>query len=375
MSKARGAGRLAVEATLGVMELVEEMHRTIAAGPAVLGRPLERPASAVTGAIYGTIRGVTRLVGDGIDAALSQLAPLLGEGGPRDNHAVLAALNGVLGEYLRETQNPLAIDMSLRHDRAAATGKVVVLVHGSSMNDQQWTRNGHDHGAALARDLGFTPVYALYNSGLHVSTNGRELSTLLDDLVATWPVPLDEVVLLGHSMGGLVARAACHAGEHAAWRRKLRAFISLGTPHHGSPLERAGNVFEQLLGVSRYSAPFARLGRIRSAGVTDLRFGNVLDEHWEGRDRFEFAGDTRVPLPLPADVACYAIAATLSEALSDAPRGDGLVPVDSALGRHARAELTLAFPPANQWVGVGMGHLELLDRRDVYETLRAWLSA
>ena len=176
MSKARGAGRLAVEATLGVMELVEEMHRTIASGPAVLGKPLERPASFVTGAVYGTIRGVTRLVGDGIDAALAQLEPLLGEG---DNRAVLAALNGVLGDYLLESKNPLAIDMSLRAS-LPATNKVVVLIHGSSMNDAQWNRNGHDHGAALAKDLGFTPVYAHYNSGLHVSTNGRELSAQLD---------------------------------------------------------------------------------------------------------------------------------------------------------------------------------------------------
>lgn len=357
-----------MEATLGVMELVEEMHRTIASGPAVLGKPLERPATFVTGAVYGTIRGVTRLVGDGIDAALAQLEPMLGE---RENRAVLAALNGVLGDYLLERHNPLAIAMSLRTS-LAATNKVVVLVHGSSMNDAQWNRNGHDHGAALAKDLGFTPVYAHYNSGLHVSTNGKELSTQLEKLVAEWPVPVDELVIIGHSMGGLVARAACHAGVDAAWRRKLRALISLGTPHHGSPLERAGNWFELLLGVSRYSAPFARLGKIRSAGVTDLRFGNVLDEHWQGRDRFELETDTRAPVPLPADVACFAIAATLSDALNDSPRGDGLVPVDSALGRHAHAALTLTF--ANTWVGVGMGHLDLLDRREVYETLRAWLS-
>lgn len=371
MSKARGAGRLAVEATLGVLELVETLHRTIASGPAVLGRPLERPASLVTGAVYGTIRGVTRLVGDGVDAALAQLEPLLGEG---QSPALVAALNGVLGDSLHDTHNPLAIAMSLRSS-PPATSRVVVLVHGSSMNDRQWNRNGHDHGAALARDLGFTPVYAHYNSGLHVSVNGRELSTQLEALLAAWPVPVDELVLIGHSMGGLVARSACHAGAAAAWRRKLRALITLGTPHHGSPLERAGNWFELLLGVSRYSAPFKRLATLRSAGVTDLRFGNVLDEHWQGRDRFDLETDARVPLPLPDDVACYAIAATRSEALNDSPHGDGLVPVDSALGRHSRPELTLAFPPDHQWVGVGMGHLDLLDRRDVYETLRAWLSA
>lgn len=371
MSKVRGAGRLAIEATTSVMELVEEMHRTIASGPAVLGTPLERPAKFVTGAVYGTIRGVTQLVGDGIDAALAQLAPLLGDSTQYDNHAVVSALNGVLGEYLRETNNPLAITMTLRQRSPTTTRKVVVLIHGSSMNDLQWNRNGHDHGAALANDFGFTPMYAHYNSGLHVSTNGHELSSLLEKL----PESVEEIVLIGHSMGGLVARAACHAGEHTTWRRKLRRLITLGTPHHGAPLERAGNWFELMLGVSRYSAPFARLGKLRSAGVTDLRFGNVLDQHWQGRDRFAFGGDSRVPLPLPLDVTCHAIAASLSEKESGKQRGDGLVPVDSALGRHARAEHTLTFAPENQWVGYGMGHLDLLDRRDVYEQLRAWFSA
>jgi len=130
---------------------------------------------------------------------------------------------------------------------------------------------------------------------------------------------------------------------------------------------------ELLLGVTRYSAPLARLGKLRSAGVTDLRFGNVLDEHWQGRDRFRDATRPRPVLRLPEDVACYAIAATRSPEAGRHPRGDGLVPVDSALGRHARPELTLAFPNSHQWIGVGMGHLDLLCRPEVYATLLAWL--
>jgi hypothetical protein len=388
----RGASRLAVEATRSVTDLVEAMHHTIGGGPALLGRPLLGPTRLLTGPIYGGIRGVTRLVGAGIDRALAPLAPLFGEGAPGpERQAVLAALNGVLGDYLEASGNPLAIEMRLRHGgrpleleapalREAfprAGGKLLVLVHGSCLDDRQWSRLGHDHGAALARDLGFTPVHLHYNSGLHVSTNGRAFAGLLERLVAGWPAPVDELVILAHSMGGLVARSACHAGEAAghAWRARLRTLVCLGSPHHGAPLERGGHWVDLLLGVSRYSAPLARLGMIRSAGVTDLRFGNVLDEHWEGRDRFEHAGDVRRPLALPAGVQCFAVAATRT------PRGaggrqaaDGLVPVDSALGRHRSPELTLGFPEAHQWIGFGMAHLDLLSRAEVYATIRAWLS-
>ena len=121
------------------------------------------------------------------------------------------------------------------------------------MNDLQWKRKGHDHGAALARDLAYTPVYLHYNSGLHISTNGRAFAELLEALVRLWPVPLTELVLIGHSMGGLVARSACHYGALARheWLRRLDKLVFLGTPHHGAPLERGGNWVDMLLGVER----------------------------------------------------------------------------------------------------------------------------
>ena len=386
----RGASRLAIEATRSVTNLVEAMHLTIGGGPAVLGRPLERPTRALTGLVYGSIRGVTSLVGVGIDRALAQLAPLVRDGaaGP-EREAVLAVLNGVLGDYLTATGNPLAIQMQLRQGghplqlkrralRALlpkASGKLLLLVHGSCLNDRKWLRLGHDHGAALARDLGYTPVYLLYNSGLHISANGRALAALLEELVAEWPAPLDELVIVGHSMGGLVARSACHYGEVAAhhWRPRLNTLVCLGSPHHGAPLERGGNWVDLLLGVSRYSAPLARLGKIRSAGVTDMRFGLVLDEHWKGRERFAHDGDPRRNLKLPDGVECYAIAATTAPSPRGKLTGDGLLSVDSALGRHRKPELTLAFPETHQWIGYGMGHLDLLHRAEVYATLRRWL--
>ena len=127
-------------------------------------------------------------MGHGLDTLLAQLEPLLGERSTwPGREALLAALNGVLGDYLAAPSNPLAITMHLRRGGVAlplereplaaaipdAGGKLLVLVHGLCMNDLQWRRKGHDHGAALARDLGYTPVYLHYNSGLHVSTNGR----------------------------------------------------------------------------------------------------------------------------------------------------------------------------------------------------------
>jgi len=386
----RGASRLAIEATQGVTALVEEMHRTIVGGPDVLGRPLAGPAAMLLAPIYGGIRAVTKLIGHGIDGALGQLSAMLGERVPVVEHeALLAVLNGVLGDYLHETGNPLAIKMRLRHGgkplvlehEALATAlpdasrKLLVLVHGSCMGVLQWKRRGHDHGAALARELGYTPVYLHYNSGLHVSTNGESFAALLEQLVAAWPSPIDELVILAHSMGGLVSRSACHFGELAghAWRRKLAKLVCLGTPHHGAPLERGGNWIDVLLEVSRYSAPLARLGRIRSAGVTDLRFGNVRHEDWAGRDRFAGGEDLRVLLPLPEGVACHAIAGVLKAEASGKPETDGLVPTGSALGRGTTPERELGFAESAQWIAYETGHLDLLDSPQVYAKLEEWL--
>jgi pimeloyl-ACP methyl ester carboxylesterase len=387
----RAASKLAVAATRSVTEVVRDMHRTIASGPGLLGKPFALPARVLTGLVYGHIRNVTGLVGKGVDVALSQVAPVLGESEPGpEREAVVAALNGVLGDYLQETANPLAITMSLRHRGKVltletpalreifpnATGRLLVVVHGSSMNDLQWSRLGHDHGAALETDLGYTAVYVQYNSGLHVSTNGRELAGVIERFVRAWPTDVTDVTLLAHSMGGLVARSACHVAEtdSLSWRTKLRRLVCLGTPHHGSPLERGGSVLHGLLEVVAYSAPLARLAQIRSAGVTDLRYGNVLDEQWEGRDRFARGEDTRRPLPLPAGVDCYAVAGSTAKTMGDKLPGDGLVPVESALGRHEKPGMTLAFPEAHQWIALGTNHLDLLNRAEVYAKLREWIA-
>jgi pimeloyl-ACP methyl ester carboxylesterase len=339
------------------------------------------------------VRGVTHAVGFGIDLALKQLEPLLGRGtsSPR-REALLAALNGVLGDYLAASANPLAITMRLRRDGhaleldaqalaatlPAAGSKVMVLAHGLCMNDIQWARGGHDHGAALAAELGHTALYLHYNSGLHISTNGRAFADMLEKLIQAWPVPITELVIVGHSMGGLLARSACHyaRGRRHVWPTHLKSLVFLGTPHHGAPLERAGNRADMFIGISPYTAPFARLGKLRSAGIKDLRHGNLLDTDWQGV-HVNAAHDMRKPVPLPAGVRCYAIAAT-KRAPPSAPvtrlPGDGLVQVASALGRHDKTHFALPIPASHTRICYGLNHFELLSSTEVCTVVRDWLA-
>ena len=394
LSDLRGASRLAIDATRGIADLVEAMHHNIVRTPALLDRPPAGRTRGITGLVYRSVHGVTRLVGGSIDAVLGRLAPVLGHVEPSPaREAIVAALNGVLGDHLAETRNPLAIALGFRRDGKAlpperpalaaaipaCTGRLLVLAHGLCLNDLQWNRRGHDHGAALARDLGYTPVYLHYNTGLHISTNGRQLAEALEALVAQWPVPLEKFALVAHSMGGLVARSACHYGALAAhaWPRRLGTLVFLGTPHHGAPMERGGNWIDTLLEISPYTAPFARLGKIRSAGITDLRYGNLADEDWQGRDRFA-RGDRRRFVPLPDGVRCFAIGATAVAKRRRGQRalpGDGLVPLASALGTHDNPALDLAIPKSRQWIAHDCGHLDLLDRPEVYRRIRRWLDA
>jgi hypothetical protein len=385
-----GLNRLATDVTAELTDLAEAVHNNIACSPGILGTPMQEHSSAIAALVYESVRGVTRLAGGTTDAILAQHVPILEGRSSQEREAVLAVLNGMMGDYLAATGNPLAIPMRLRRkgqplilERKALSvavprprNKLLVLVHGLCMNDLQWTGKGSDFGAALARDLGYTPVHLHYNSGLHTSTNGRVFAALIEALLQQWPEPLKELAILAHSMGGLVSRSAYHYGMAAgqAWPQHLRKLIFLGTPHHGALLERGGNWVNVCLGLSPYTAPFARLGKLRSAGITDLRYGNLLDEDWQGFDRFDHAGDLRHPVPLPEGVRCYAIAANVGKKTGDL-LGDGMVPVNSALGRHENPELTLSFAPSRQWVGYGMNHWELLSRPTVYKQIRRWIAS
>jgi len=388
-----GFGRLAIDATSGMVGLVEAMHRTIA-GNILPGTPAQTLIAGTTSAAYGIVRAITRLVSGGIDAMLSPLSSTPGElHSTPEREAMLAAVNGIVGDHLVATQNPLAIPMRLRrygrplplerrHLVAAIAqpgSKLLVQVHGLCMNDLQWARYGHNHGTALAAELGWTPLHLHYNTGLHVSTNGRAFAALLEALVDQWPAPVRELAIIGHSSGGLLARSAHHYGTAAGhgWPKYLRRLVFLGTPHHGSALERGGNWVNILLGLTPYSAPLARIASIRSAGITDLRYGNLLDEDWQGTDRFHHTGDLRRPLPLPTGVRCFAMAANMGRNRGKPGQhfGDGLVSIDSALGRHKDSRHALLFQKSRQWVGHGMSHWDLLSHPAVYQQIRKWLAS
>ena len=397
-SDVRGLAHLATEATAGVADIAEGVHQSVLQTLGVTATR-GRATAGITGLVYRSVRAITRLVGAGLDRALGHLETTMATAddtvpGSPQREAVLAALNGLIGDRLDEADSPLATQMTLRHDGIAldlrapvvvpgATNKIVLLVHGLCMNDLRWRsrRRGVtiDHGATLAAAFRYTPLYLRYNSGLHVSENGQQLSELLETLIARWPIRVDDLTVVAHSMGGLVIRSAVHqAGQHGQrWPSCLRRMVFLGTPHHGAPLERAGNRIDVILESTPYTAPFAAIGRLRSAGITDLRYGHVVADDWKGRDRFRRLPDTRSIVPLPSAVACYTIAATRAarlRPLADRLIGDGLVPVPSALGQHADPARCLAFADDAQWVAHRTNHMQLLSSGAVGRRLVSWVA-
>jgi pimeloyl-ACP methyl ester carboxylesterase len=227
------------------------------------------------------------------------------------------------------------------------------------MNDLQWSGRGDaGHGAALAEGLGALPVYFRYNSGLAVERNGGLLSEALTHLLRTLPQPPARITLIGHSMGGLVARSAELQARQAnhPWRPALSDLVLLGTPNEGAPLERLGRAFQSTLARIPYARHFGRIGALRSRGILDLGEGRVH------RD---------APAPLPDDLRCLAVAAQLGKVPSRAAArwlGDGLVPVDSAFGRSA-----LGRGADRELLVAATGHLQLLKSEEVRSALIAWL--
>ena len=391
----RAYSRLAIEATIAVTDLLENMHHNISRLPGVFGEATEEPARGITGLVYRSIRGVTRKVGHGVDSILSVVAPQsLPDDVSTQREVLVAVLNGVVGDYLLATDNPLQIHMQFRREGKAleltpaalagsipgVSGKIVVLAHGLCMSDLQWQRRGHNHGEALAAEAGFTPVYLHYNSGLHISTNGHEFSEKLEQLIRAWPVPVEQLVIIGYSMGGLLARSACEDARRTgkSWIRHLRDLVFIGTPHDGSPLERTGNRLDALLGASPYTVALSRLGKVRSAGITDLRHANLDDADWHDHDRFKSRRVRREAVPLPEGVRCYAIAGSVARrpnGLSERLAGDGLVPLFSALGSHRSPKRNLGLPESRRWIAYKTNHLDLLASADAYARISAWLSS
>lgn len=361
----RGIAQLACDSTVGITGIVEHMHGTIRRLPLPFGPPARAPDAGTAKLVYGAIRLTTRLVGKGIDASLKPFSSLGQElEDPAARAQLVAALNGIYGDHLARTSNPLATPMVLRSAQAEPAEdaqKLLVLVHGLCMHDGQWLRDGHDHGAQLARDLGYRPYYLRYNSGLDVEENGRLFSAELERLIAGQGGAAVQLSIVGFSLGGLVSRSACAQAKSLqhSWPEQLRHLVFLGTPHHGAPLESVGNGLDQVLQSSPYLAAFARLGLARSRGIQGLRHGLA-----------------RQAAALPAQVECFAAAASLASGparVRDALLGDGLVPVASALGRHPVKSKSLGIPAQRRWLGYGLGHLDLLADRQLYAQLCRWL--
>jgi pimeloyl-ACP methyl ester carboxylesterase len=392
VSDLRGYVQLSVDAAIGVTNLTQQIHQTVLDTPGPFGAVARGLTGGIASLVYRGVRGGLHMGGAGADWLLSKLVDQIAPESSPNRDIALAALNGIYGDQLAAKANPLAIAMQLFSDGrpltlekaalaaalAHASGRVAVLAHGLCMSDHAWRGADHDLGAELAHALGFTPIYLRYNASLHISVNGRAFAEMLETLTRHWPTQIDELVIIGHSMGGLVARSACFYGEAAghSWRRRLSSMFFLGTPHHGAPLEQLGAWVDHFIGKIPYAAAFGRIGKARSVGVTDLRFGSLIDEDWLDRDRFGLSGDDRRPIPLPEGVDCFAIAATMASASNtrlDGLVGDGLVPVASALGEHPDPARRLAFDPDRQWIGKGMNHFDLLSRREVSHQITRWL--
>lgn len=403
---AQGLVQLARGAFLGITDAVEGVHTVVLS--------TLRRAHLVQGNVAGAIGARTRAtyadareLGDaafvfadqavGLGAAL---LPLKGLDLGRSQLALRAALNGAFGDRMAAAGNPLAFAMSLRRldggevtltrtGIGAALGgqhggkpsrRLVVLIHGLCMNDQQWRRpNGADFGSRLVADHGYSALYLRYNSGLHISENGRELACLLEQLLRFYPLRLERLVLIGHSMGGLVARSAAHYGTLAGyrWVAKLDGLAFLGSPHLGAPLERQGSAATHALTVTPFTAPFANLGNVRSAGVKDLRYGFLVDEDWRGRDPDH--PERVVPkalAPLPG-VRSYYAAASLGRRHGDfADRffGDLLVPIKSATSSTRKPSRRLKPGAGNDGrIFFGMNHFEIMHHPQVYAAVAQWL--
>lgn len=302
----------------------------------------------------------------------------------------LGVLNGLVGDYLARTGNGLATELQILHrpgeseqlafTARAATSRIAVLVHGSSCTETSWVMpDGSDYGALLARDLGYTPMYVRYNSGLAIADSGAALAHRLQAVAVAYPVPITEILLLGHSMGGLVLRSACHVAklDGLAWLRHVRRAIYLGTPHLGAPLERLGRVVAKALTAlgSPYTRLAADIGNLRSAGIRDLGDADLRHE-----DRASQVGsglstrNPRHPVPLLEEIEHHLIAAAL---ISRPWRvalilGDALVPVASATFGHCTDAETLAFLPGHVRLFSGLGHIRLTCSPEVYAQIRTW---
>jgi pimeloyl-ACP methyl ester carboxylesterase len=259
-----------------------------------------------------------------------------------------------------------------------ATPGLAVFMHGLTGDEFCWSWGADSaYGERLARDLGYTPVYLRYNSGLHISENGRAVSALLEGLVQAWPVEVQQIALVGHSMGGLVARSAAHQADERdqGWVRHVRHVVSLGTPHMGAPLEQGAHRAAVALEKLPETRMLSSLLKKRSAGIRDLRHGSLVDEDWRGRDPEALRAVACMEVPLlPWATHCFVSATITRDPKHPLGRllGDILVLKPSASGQSKTRRIPFRDEHGHH-IG-GTHHLALLNHPEVYERLHGWLA-
>lgn len=385
-SSTRAFADLAAEGAGGVAGMIRDTHRAIAArafgasGPGAA--PVRVVHDGVSSLVYGAVRaGLAGAVRAGGVVAAARGVSL--ESSPR-GRMLLGAVNGAWGDRLAASGSPLALRMEFAGAMPASPGpRLAVFVHGLCETDEAWLlgrERSEPYPSRMASELGYTPLLLRYNMGRHISENGRELASLLCALVESWPVEVEEIVFVGHSMGGLVARSACHFGssDGAAWVKRVRHVFSLGSPFNGADLEKAANVATWALDAVPETRALAGALKRRSAGIKDLRYGSLTDDCWEGRDADELLRDHRCDIPWLEHAQHTFISAHLFTD-PDHPigslMGDLLVRRPSAWagGLHG-ADREEFLVDASHAVGPA-NHMTLLNHPDVYARIREQLAA
>ena len=338
------------------------------------GKPVKLAHDAISRGVYAGINGAALVAGHGAALATRNAGPVSHTpAGAR----LVGILNGLIGDTLEREYSPLAVEMSVARC-GVRTPRLVVFLHGLMETENSWRLGGRPtYGERLEEELGCTAVFLRYNTGRRISENGRSLCELMTELVDEWPVPVEEIALVGHSMGGLVARSACHraALDEREWVTKVRHVVSLGSPHMGAPLEQAVHVAAHGLSRLPETQPIGRFLRRRSGGIRDLRQGSLVDEDWRDRDPEDLRAVACEEVPLLEGATHCFVSATITRS----PRhplgrllGDMLVLSDSASGRSRTRRL--GFRDEDGLVLGGAHHFALLNHPKVYAQLRRWLA-
>jgi PGAP1-like protein len=401
----RDAGSLAGTALDELAELAHGVHRAVADRLFGLAGKGAQPIRLAHDGIAAIAYCSARLGMKYLPPAVGLVAGAFQDPGAESAHdapagrAVLGAVNGFWGDRVAEKQASLALPMRVRlhggplrrvpanvaADAAerGVTGRLAVFAHGLCETDlcwsfaaqKRWGDRTVTYGSLLRDHDGWTPLYLNFNTGVHISHNGRELADQLEDIVDQWPVPVTEIAIIGHSLGGLVGRSAAHQADvHGlSWLAQLRHVVGLGAPHLGAPLERAVNWGTHRLARLPETRPIAEWLNRRSVGIKDLRYGALLEEDWQGFDVDELLQDRCTPATLLPGVAYSVASATLSREPYGPLAMDLLVQHSSA---HGIGKVrSIPFDRERTFhLGGGKHHFDLLADATVYDQLRSWLA-